>query len=188
LQAAQDEVAFASTVVIGRETPGVLFRAANAQAPGAEWVRAIDRILGVEAEDALRYETHVSTTRAASASRAIASPARAFRAASMRCARASGCANGWWRASPWPGSGRCCSLPSDRAPSGFLPAGRVVCQCWNVSERDIVSALAEASGDERARLAAVQAGLKCGTQCGSCTPELRGLARVAAAASPRMVA
>jgi len=78
--------------------------------------------------------------------------------------------------------------PSDRAPSGFVSAGRVVCQCWNVSEQQITSALEAASGDAGARLAVVQAGLKCGTQCGSCTPELRSLAREATAASPRMVA
>ena len=188
LQAAQDEVAFASTVVIGRETPGVLFRAANPQAPSAEWIRAIDRILGVEAEDALRYED------------ARLDHSRRIRIAGDRLAgaRLSGGvdalrASEWLR--EWLVAGQPVAAirplllsPSDRAPSGFLPAGRVVCQCWNVGERDIVSALNAASGDERARLAAVQAGLKCGTQCGSCTPELRALARAATAASPRMVA
>ena len=37
--------------------------------------------------------------------------------------------------------------------------------------------LASAAGSPPERLAALQAGLKCGTQCGSCLPELRRLER-----------
>jgi assimilatory nitrate reductase catalytic subunit len=43
-----------------------------------------------------------------------------------------------------------------------------VCNCFNVSEREIDAFLAESNS-----IAALQASLKCGTNCGSCLPELR---------------
>jgi assimilatory nitrate reductase catalytic subunit len=53
-----------------------------------------------------------------------------------------------------------------------------VCNCLNVAESDIVTAIAAG-----ADLAALQTTLKCGTECGSCVPELKRLlsARRAAA-------
>jgi assimilatory nitrate reductase catalytic subunit len=49
-----------------------------------------------------------------------------------------------------------------------LPQGRAVCSCLNVSESDIRRAIAAGQ-----TLAGLQATLRCGTQCGSCVPELR---------------
>jgi assimilatory nitrate reductase catalytic subunit len=46
----------------------------------------------------------------------------------------------------------------------------VVCNCLNVAEPDIVAAIAAG-----ADLAALQANLKCGSECGSCVPELKRL-------------
>ncbi|GIX27429.1 MAG: hypothetical protein KatS3mg123_1310 [Burkholderiales bacterium] len=48
------------------------------------------------------------------------------------------------------------------------PRGRVVCNCLNVSEREIAAAI-----DAGANLQTLQQTLQCGTQCGSCVPELR---------------
>jgi bacterioferritin-associated ferredoxin len=50
------------------------------------------------------------------------------------------------------------------------PQGRAVCACFGVGEEVIRAAV-----DAGATLAAVQAKLKCGTNCGSCLPELRRL-------------
>jgi len=68
--------------------------------------------------------------------------------------------------------------PVTRPPAGGAGRGRVVCNCLNVAEPDIVVAIAAG-----ADLAALQATLKCGTECGSCVPELKRLlsARRAAA-------
>jgi assimilatory nitrate reductase catalytic subunit len=60
--------------------------------------------------------------------------------------------------------------PVARPPTGEAGRGRVVCNCLNVAEPDIVAAIA--SGDD---LAALQTKLKCGTECGSCVPELKRL-------------
>lgn len=57
-------------------------------------------------------------------------------------------------------------------PPNVAPAtGRIVCNCFGVSENQVKEQLAAG-----ADLAAVQAKLKCGTSCGSCLPELRRMA------------
>jgi assimilatory nitrate reductase catalytic subunit len=49
--------------------------------------------------------------------------------------------------------------------------GRTVCNCFDVAENDIKVFLGESKS-----LEALQASLKCGTNCGSCVPELRRMA------------
>lgn len=46
-----------------------------------------------------------------------------------------------------------------------------------MSESAIATALDDISGDEAQRLAQLQAGLRCGTECGSCLPELKRMVR-----------
>ena len=60
--------------------------------------------------------------------------------------------------------------PVARPPAGGAGRGRVVCNCLNVAEPDIVAAITAG-----ADLAALQATLKCGSECGSCVPELKRL-------------
>jgi len=60
--------------------------------------------------------------------------------------------------------------PVARPPAAQAGRGRVVCNCLNVAESDIVAAIAAG-----ADLAALQGALKCGTECGSCVPELKRL-------------
>ena len=60
--------------------------------------------------------------------------------------------------------------PVARPPAGDSGRGRVVCNCVNVAERDIVAAIAAG-----ADLGALRATLKCGSECGSCVPELKRL-------------
>jgi assimilatory nitrate reductase catalytic subunit len=60
--------------------------------------------------------------------------------------------------------------PVARPPAGGRARGRVVCNCLNVAEPEIVAAIANG-----ADLAALQSTLKCGTECGSCVPELKRL-------------
>jgi assimilatory nitrate reductase catalytic subunit len=62
--------------------------------------------------------------------------------------------------------------PLDRLPAAGPARGRVVCNCFDVSEEEIARELAAARP-----LGEVQARLKCGTECGSCLPELRRLAQ-----------
>ena len=61
------------------------------------------------------------------------------------------------------------------APVPMAPRGRQVCSCLNVGEAAIVARLQQSTGHAEERLAACQRALKCGTQCGSCLPELKRL-------------
>ena len=81
--------------------------------------------------------------------------------------------------------GRLLLLPGARPPVATADRGRQLCSCFNVSETAITAGLLGADGPPEQRLAAVQASLRCGTNCGSCLPELRRLAQ-AAAAAPRV--
>ena len=57
--------------------------------------------------------------------------------------------------------------------------GRQVCACFNVTDVAIAGDLSCSTGSDEARLAALQGRLKCGTNCGSCIPELKRLVRSA---------
>ena len=61
--------------------------------------------------------------------------------------------------------------PLATPPAGSSSRGRIVCNCLNISETQILGAVAQG-----ADLAALQASLKCGTECGSCVPELKRMA------------
>jgi assimilatory nitrate reductase catalytic subunit len=188
LQALQAGVVFASTVVIGREREGVLFRAAHNGAPPASWLAELDALLGLDADDVLRYDD------------ARRGHSRRIRIAGERLggARLSGEANAiasgeWLR--EWLVGGqsidrirRLLLLPSSQAPAGFVPAGRVVCQCFGIPERDIVSELTHTEGAPAERLRSVQSRLHCGTNCGSCLPELKVLVEKCVAEAGRRVA
>ncbi len=52
-----------------------------------------------------------------------------------------------------------------------------VCNCLDVREDAITTALGTCSGSDAERLAQLQGQLRCGTQCGSCLPTLRRLVR-----------
>ncbi|MCB1694777.1 MAG: molybdopterin-dependent oxidoreductase [Pseudomonadales bacterium] len=54
---------------------------------------------------------------------------------------------------------------------GAADNGRLICTCWEVGERQI----AQAIGAGTSTVAGLGAQLRCGTQCGSCVPELRRL-------------
>jgi assimilatory nitrate reductase catalytic subunit len=61
--------------------------------------------------------------------------------------------------------------PVSAPPAGQHARGRIVCSCLDVSENEINTQLAQGGG-----LPALQEKLRCGTQCGSCLPELKRLA------------
>jgi bacterioferritin-associated ferredoxin len=64
----------------------------------------------------------------------------------------------------------------DLAPEAAISRGRTVCNCFDVAESEIDAFLAA-----HRSLEALQEKLRCGTNCGSCLPELR---KKAAACEP----
>jgi len=59
-------------------------------------------------------------------------------------------------------------LPLETPPGLPAPRGRTLCNCFDVAESEIDAFLATSKS-----IAELQARLKCGTNCGSCLPELR---------------
>jgi assimilatory nitrate reductase catalytic subunit len=57
-------------------------------------------------------------------------------------------------------------------------AGQVVCSCVGVRDQAIQDFLLRTPGSESAQLDQLQAHLKCGTQCGSCVPQLKRMIRL----------
>ena len=69
--------------------------------------------------------------------------------------------------------------PLATPPAAGPARGRIVCNCFDVSENEICADLAAGLD-----LAALQERRKCGTNCGSCLPELKRLAAQAPVAIP----
>ena len=75
--------------------------------------------------------------------------------------------------------GRRLLQPGAKAPAELQAQARQVCTCFNVTDRAIAEQLQDGAGDETLRLARLQQELRCGTNCGSCLPELRHMVRAA---------
>jgi assimilatory nitrate reductase catalytic subunit len=68
-------------------------------------------------------------------------------------------------------------MTGSQPPVPLIDAGATICTCVGVKDVAIHTHLATCHGDEAARLTSLQSTLKCGTQCGSCVPELRRMIR-----------
>jgi assimilatory nitrate reductase catalytic subunit len=71
------------------------------------------------------------------------------------------------------------AILAGRSPEGGADPGPTVCSCFGVGRNVILAAVREKGCDTPEKLGAA---LGCGTNCGSCVPELRGL--IAVASSP----
>ncbi|HLD09620.1 MAG TPA: molybdopterin-dependent oxidoreductase, partial [Methylophilaceae bacterium] len=60
--------------------------------------------------------------------------------------------------------------PISAPPTGQRSRGKIICSCLDVSESEIIDLISMGGN-----LPALQAKLKCGTECGSCMPELKRL-------------
>ncbi|MCM0044814.1 MAG: molybdopterin-dependent oxidoreductase [Burkholderiaceae bacterium] len=165
------DFAFASVTLFGRDKVGVLFRAANEQAIDTGQIR---QEFGLEGADVLCYDDarRSVSRRVRVADGRLAAVALAGDVAAERWLRAF-----LEQAQPVSALGRQLLQPSAHAPQGFRERGKVVCHCFNVAESDIDRVLLEAGGaDAEARIGLLQQALKCGTNCGSCLPELKRMA------------
>lgn len=164
----------------GRERTGVLFRAAAYEAPAEDVVVRIEALLGLDAADTLRYADRKKGQRRAMRLARDGEQARleAFVLAGDTSAQA------WVRTLlqeelPAQAYGRLLLVPGAKAPVAVQSRGKQVCTCFNVTGPAIDSYLAGCSGTDGERLASLQGALKCGTNCGSCVPELKRMVRSA---------
>jgi assimilatory nitrate reductase catalytic subunit len=170
--------AYASCVPFGRERDGVLFRAAAHEAAPDALVAQIEALLGLGGADVLRYADRRRGQRRSVRLSGSGDTARldAFLLAGDTSAES------WIKAllldgQPAQRYGRLLLSPGARAPLAVQQRGREVCACFGVTEPEIDAELARCEGGIDARVAHLQRRLSCGTNCGSCVPELRRLAQ-----------
>jgi assimilatory nitrate reductase catalytic subunit len=180
LKALMPRFSFAACVPFGRERSGVLFRAAAYETPPDDLLAQIEALLGLNTSDALRYADRKKGQRRAMrlVRKGDVAHLEGFVLAGDTSAEA------WIKTLlqdelPAQAYGRLLLVPGAKAPVAVQSRGKQVCTCFNVTDDAISGYLAGCTGGEEARLAALQDGLKCGTNCGSCIPELKRLVRQA---------
>ncbi len=173
--------AFASCTLFGRERVGVLLRAADDYAAEPALVREIELLFGIEGAGVLRYDD----TKRGNARHLLVQDGKL-----AAVALAGDTSAGHWLKQTLEGElpvaqyGRLLLTPSSNAPQGFKARGRIVCNCLNVAQAEINEALTDLAEAPDA-LGALQAKLKCGTNCGSCLPELKQMVLEARRVQPR---
>ncbi|MBX9959124.1 MAG: molybdopterin-dependent oxidoreductase [Burkholderiaceae bacterium] len=162
----------------GAQPTGLLFRAAAHEPVPDELLAEIEALLGLDAAGTLRYADRKRGQRRA------ALLDRQGETTTLRAVLLAGdtSAEGWIRSLlqqelPAQSYGRLILLAGAQAPVAMPARSRQVCTCFNVNEDAITGTLAQCSGNDSERLAALQQTLKCGSNCGSCVPELQRLVR-----------
>ena len=169
---------YASCVPFGRERVGLLFRAAAYEAAPAEMLVRIENLLGLGGKNVLHYVDKRRGQRRSMRLEMHGGDAKldGFLLAGDTSAEA------WIKAVlqdelPAQTYGRQLLVPGAKAPIAVAPRGKQVCSCFNVSQAAIDGALSMCSGTPDAQLQQLKDKLQCGTNCGSCVPELQRLVR-----------
>jgi assimilatory nitrate reductase catalytic subunit len=159
---------YASCGLHGRDVPMLVFRAALEAPPAPELVAALDAALALDAPGALDYRDPrrgvakrvlVDADRVVGARLVGETAARDWLKELMASSGSAAAVRRWLLA------------PVTGVPGAHARRGRIVCNCFDVSEIEIGERLAAGLS-----LHDLQASLKCGTSCGSCVPELHRLA------------
>jgi len=177
---------FASCVAFADPDPqatrqGVLFRAASSEPPSLEAVLTLEGLMGIAPQGGLRYvdarPVHVRSLRL--------SPSRDGQDSHLDALMLAGDtrAEGWLKqllqtSQPVRALGRRLLMTGQEPPVPMASAGQVVCSCVGVRDQAIQDFLLRTPGSESAQLDQLQAHLKCGTQCGSCVPQLKRMIRL----------
>jgi assimilatory nitrate reductase catalytic subunit len=158
---------------------GVLFRAAAHEAPPPELLAQLESIVGLDGKESLRYvDRKRGQHRVARLAQSAAKPGQAELQGFLLAGDTS--AEAWIKTVlqdelPAQSYGRLLLLPGAKAPVAVQSRGKQICSCFNVTDLAITMQLEHCTGDGAARLAQLQSSLKCGTNCGSCLPEVRRL-------------
>ena len=170
---------FSTVVPFGRERSGVLFRAAAYETADDALLERIEAMLGLSAQGVLHY---ADKRRGQRRSMHVVKAADGTRLEGFMLAGDIS-AEAWVKPLlqdelPAQAYGRLLLIPGAIAPVAVVARGRQVCSCFDISETQITDALHTASGHRDERLLHLQEQLKCGTNCGSCVPELKRLVRL----------
>jgi len=170
-----------------RERTGVLFRAASHDPPPNALLEELEHVLGLDSADVLRYADRKKGQRRTVklARKGTDMELAGFALAGDTSAQA------WIKTLlegelPAQAYGRLLLVPGAKPPVAVKARGKLVCSCFNVADTAIdahLLALVNGQGvpgdgtgflgSDGERLASLQDTLRCGTNCGSCVPELK---------------
>lgn len=164
----------------GPDRTGVLFRAAAYEAPPDAVLSRMEALLALTSADTLRYADAKRGQRRAV--RLARNGADAYLEGFLLGGDTR--AEVWIKALlqdrlPAQAYGRQLLRPGSAPPGGVAARGKVICSCFGITQTAIGEHLASSAGSEVERLAGLQGALKCGTNCGSCIPELKRMVRAA---------
>jgi assimilatory nitrate reductase catalytic subunit len=154
---------FAARTLIGRERAGVRLVLAAEKAPSQGLLEGIDAAFGLGGAEVVMYEDALVSRRVALQDDRIRAVRVSGNVRSERWLR-----DLWLRDTPIRALRNYLCRPADAPPGAAVSRGRTLCNCFDVAESEIDALLAA-----RQSLDELQAQLKCGTNCGSCLPELR---------------
>ncbi|RYY99447.1 MAG: nitrate reductase, partial [Comamonadaceae bacterium] len=162
----------------GPQRTGVLFRAAADEAAPDALLQQVEALLGLADGEILRY---ADRKRGQRRTVRVQRHGADLRLQGLLLAGDTS-AEAWLKALlqqelPAQAYGRLLLAPGTRPPQAMPASGKQVCSCFGVSQPAIETQLASCAGSPDERLAALQGALRCGTNCGSCLPELKRLVR-----------
>jgi len=171
---------YASCGLFGRETEThcgmLILRAAHTEAPDEQVIQDIDALLGMTGDAPLL--NYLDAKRGIS--KRILVETNLENKAEVTGVRLVGetLATAWLKDVMGTGEfspelRRWALAPLSAPPAGQRSRGKIVCNCLDVAENEIIDNI-ELGAD----LITLQNKLKCGTQCGSCVPELKQLVRI----------
>jgi assimilatory nitrate reductase catalytic subunit len=161
-----------------RERAGVLFRAAAYETPPEEVVQRLETLFGLSGADTLRY---ADRRKGQSRSIRVRRDGADVRLEAVLLAGDTS-AEAWLKSLllqelPAQAYGRLLLAPGAKAPMAVQQKAKQVCSCFGVEAPAIEDHLASCGGSPEERLGSLQAKLRCGTNCGSCVPELKRMVR-----------
>ncbi len=171
-------VPFSDTSTEGPARQGVLMRGACSEAPDVALLHDIEQLLHLNGSDSLRY---VDAKRGQLRSiRLQHNEAKQTKETQLNAFLIAGdtSAETWLKAllqtqASTQEYGRRLLMTGSKPPMPLLDVGTTVCSCVGVKDVTIREHLQLCKGDNAQRLVSLQDVLKCGTQCGSCVPQLR---------------
>jgi assimilatory nitrate reductase catalytic subunit len=161
-----------------QERSGVLFRAAAHEPPTDEVLQRLEALFALAGADTLRYADKRKGQRR---SIRVRRDGADMKLDGLLLAGDTS-AEAWLKALllqdlPAQAYGRLLLAPGAKAPVAVQQKGKQVCSCFGVEAQAIEGHLASRGGTPEDRLASLQAKLRCGTNCGSCVPELKRMVR-----------
>ncbi len=171
-------VPFSDSPTEGPARQGVLMRAACSEPPDMTPLHDIEQLLGLNGSDSLRYvDAKRSQLRSMRLQHSEPTQAKDTQLNAFIIAGDTS-AETWLKAllqtqASTQEYGRRLLMTGSKPPVALVDAGTTVCSCVGVKDVAIRNHLEIYKGDSAQRLASLQGTLKCGTQCGSCVPELR---------------